>query len=120
VKKEAELCDKRITVVSEGLKELKAVHKKEIQDLTLNNYERVEDLQKAFKEKVREAYRQTLKKTEMTAKKSATNRVFITGLSNICKKKGITGGDITSVVYSTMFLTKWEVVHTTLTSLPST
>jgi len=89
-------------VVSEGLKELKAVHKKEIKDLTLKNRERAEELQRAFEEKVREASKQALEKNEMTAKKSAANGVFFTGLSNIRKKEGITGGDITSVVHNVL------------------
>jgi len=55
VKKEAELRDKKITVISEGLKELKAVHKKDIEDLTQKHRERMEKLKTVFEERVREA-----------------------------------------------------------------
>jgi len=60
VKKEAELHDKQITVVSEGLKELKAVHIKETEDLNLKSRKRAEELQRKFEVKVREASKQAL------------------------------------------------------------
>jgi len=55
-----------------------------------------------FEERVREASKQAIEKAEMTSKKSAANGIFFTGLSNICKKENINGGDITSVVHNVL------------------
>jgi len=102
VKKEAELRDKKITMVSEGLKELKAVHKKDIEDLTQKHRKRMEKLQTVFEEKVREASKQALEKSEVTSKRSAANGIFFTGLTNIRKRENLSGGDITLVVHNVL------------------
>jgi len=95
IRRGAELCDKKINTVSKSVKELKTVHRKEIENLTQCNRESMEKLQKIFEEKVREASKQALDKVKVTSTKSAENGIFLTGLANIRKREGLNGGDIT-------------------------
>jgi len=102
VKKEAELRDKKITAVCEGLKELKTVHKKELEEESNKNRERLAELQTSFEAKVREAANQALEKATVKSMKSAENKIFFTGLPQIWKRENLNGGDITSVVHNVL------------------
>jgi len=102
VKREAELRDKKINTVSESVKELKTVHRKEIDKLIQCNREAMEKLQKVFEEKVKEASQQALDKAEVKSTKSAANGIFFTGLANIRKREGLNDGDITAVVHNVL------------------
>jgi len=98
-RKEAKISSQKISDMSDALAELKTAGKKELEEQLQKNCESIEEVRRAFDQKVREAAKQASEQAAPMTKKTAKNRIFFTGLMQIQKKEKL-DGDITTVIHN--------------------